>query len=57
MEDLLKSSSKTIIYIPKIPLKKSTLARFLEKTYKIKVVIVFPVLAMLVLKYPSLNLI
>lgn len=56
MEDLLKSSLKTIVSISEISLKKLTLARFLEKTYKIRVVTVFPLLAILVLKYLSLNL-
>lgn len=41
IEDLLKSSLKTIVSISKILLKKLILARFLEKTYKIRVMTVF----------------
>ena len=56
MEDLLKLSLKTIVSTPGIPPKQSILARFFEKAYKIRAVTVFPTLAMLVLKYPSLDL-
>lgn len=57
MRDLLKSSFNTIVSILGILLKKPTLARFFKKVYKIKIVTVFPTLATLVLKYPSLDLI
>ncbi len=56
MGDLLKSSLKTIVSVPGIPPKKPTLARFFERAYKIRAVIVFPALATLVLKHPSFDL-
>lgn len=56
MEDLLKSSFKTIVFISRILSKKPTLARFFRRAYKIRVVTVFPPLTMLVLKYSSLDL-
>ncbi len=56
MEDLLKLSLKRIMSVLAIPLKKPTLARFFERAYKIRAVTVFPALAMLVLKHPSLDL-
>lgn len=56
MEDILKSSLKIIVSVPKILLKKTTLVGFFEKAYKIKAVIVFPARAIFVLKYSSLNL-
>ncbi len=56
MEDLLKSSLKTIVSVPEIPPKKPTLARFFERAYKIRAMTVFPVLATLVLKHLSLDL-
>lgn len=56
MEDLLKLSFKMIISIFEIPSKKPTLARCFQRVYKIRIVTVFPALAMVVLKYPSLDL-
>lgn len=56
MEDLLKLTLKTIVFILGILPQKLTLARFFKKIYKIKVMIVFPALAILVLKHLSLEL-
>lgn len=56
MKDLLKSSLKTIMSVSRIPPKKLILARFFERAYKIRAVTVFPTLAILVLKHPSLDL-
>ncbi len=56
MENLLKLSLKTTMSIPGIPPKKLTLTRFFERAYKIRVMTVFPALATLVLKHPSLDL-
>lgn len=56
MEDLLKPSLKTIVYISGILPQKLIFARFFEKVYKIGVVTVVPILATLVLKHPSLDL-
>lgn len=40
IEDLLKSSLKTIIFVLGIPPKKPTLTRFFERVYKIRTVTV-----------------
>lgn len=56
IEDLFKSRLKTIVSIPGIPPKKTTLAKFFERAYKIKAMSVFPALAILVLQHPSLIL-
>ena len=56
MENLLKSSFKTIMCVAKILPKKPTFVKFFEKVYKIKTVIVFLALAILVLKHLSLDL-
>lgn len=57
IKDLLKLSLKIIVSIPGILSKKPTLIRFFKRAYKIKAMIVFLSLAMLVLQYLSLNLI
>lgn len=56
MEDLLKSNLRTIMFVFEIPPKKATFARFFKRAYKIRAVIVFPALAMLIFKHPSLDL-
>lgn len=56
MEDLLKLSLKTIVSKIGIAFEKLTLTNIFEKVYKIRVVIVFPVLIILVLQYLSLDL-
>lgn len=56
MENLLKLSLRTIVSVPRIPPKKLTLVRFSERAYKIRAVTVFPALAILILKYLSLDL-
>lgn len=56
IENLLKLNLKTIVFISRIPPKKPTFVRFFEKIYKIRVVIVFPVLATLIFKYLSFDL-
>ncbi len=56
MENLLKLSFKTIVSVPGIPPKKSTLARFFMRAYKIRTVTIFRTLAILILKHPSVDL-
>lgn len=41
IEDLLKSSLKTIISVSEIPTKKPTLPKFFERAYKIRAVTIF----------------
>lgn len=45
------------MFVPGILPQTRTLAKFFKKVYKIKAVTVFPVLALLVLQYPSFDLI
>ncbi len=56
MKDLFKLNLKIIAAVLGIPSKKLTLTRFFERVYKIKAITIFPTLAMLVLKHPSLDL-
>ena len=56
MEDLLKSSLKIIVSVPRIVPQKPTLTRFFKRIYKIRVVTVFLALAALVLKHPLFEL-
>lgn len=56
MEDLFKWSLKIIMFFSKTLSKKPILAKFFEKAYKIKVIIVFLILATLVLRHLSLDL-
>lgn len=56
MEDILKLGLKTIVSVPQIPPKKPTLRKFFKRVYKIRAVIVFPVLGTMVLQYISLDL-
>lgn len=56
MKNLIKSSLKTTTSKPGHPPKKSTLAKFFERAYKVCAVTVFPTLAPLVLRQTSLGL-
>ena len=56
MEDLLKLILKIIVSISEISPKKSTLMRFFEKSYKIRVVIILITLTTLIFKHLSLDL-
>lgn len=56
IEDLLKSSFKMIMSILKILPKKPTLAKFFKKAYKMRAMIIFPSLGIMLLQQPSLDL-
>ncbi len=50
-------SLKTILFVLGILPKKPTLVRLFKKAYKIRIVTVFLALAILILKFPSFDLI
>ena len=50
IENLIKSSLKTIISPPENLPKKKTLAKFFEKAYKVLAVMIFPAFMVLVLQ-------
>lgn len=56
MEDLIKSSLKATTSKPGHPTRKPIHAKFFERKYKVRAVTVFPALAVLVLRQPSLDL-